>query len=149
MQPIFDDQLKPFYRWIAGWFAGWPGVASGAGATSPPPPMVIAVAGPPEVGKSTLIRSLIKHWTRRNVPKPRGPLTVVSGKRARVTLLEVCKCAARAPSREMGVMIARNENERDLHRGNSLSSPHLASHHYLESEDIETGCGESMNYEQQ
>ena len=56
--------------------------------------MVIAVAGPPEVGKSTLIRSLIKHWTRRNVPQPRGPLTVVSGKRARVTLLEVCVCVA-------------------------------------------------------
>ena len=32
-----------------------------------PPPFVIAVIGPSGVGKSTLIRSLIKHWTKQNL----------------------------------------------------------------------------------
>ena len=53
-----------------------------------PPPFVVLVHGPPGVGKSTLIRSLIKHYTRQTVGEIRGPITVVSGKTRRLTLVE-------------------------------------------------------------
>ena len=44
-----------------------------------PPPVLVAVVGPPKVGKSTLIASLIKNFTRQNLVDARGPITVVSG----------------------------------------------------------------------
>lgn len=53
-----------------------------------PPPLIVAVAGPPKVGKSTLIASLVKHYTRRNVNDVKGPITLVSGKNRRLTLVE-------------------------------------------------------------
>lgn len=31
------------------------------------PPVLVAVVGPPKVGKSTLIRSLVKHYTGHNI----------------------------------------------------------------------------------
>ena len=45
-----------------------------------PPPAVVMVAGPPRVGKSTLISSLIKNYTRQSVVDVKGPVTIVSGK---------------------------------------------------------------------
>ncbi len=45
-----------------------------------PPPVVVAIVGPPKVGKTTLIRSLIKNFTRQKISDIRGPVTVVSGK---------------------------------------------------------------------
>eukprot|EP00727_Mastigamoeba_balamuthi_P009784 m51a1_g5428 putative ribosome biogenesis protein (1166) ;mRNA; r:149689-153735 len=53
-----------------------------------PPPIVVAVTGPPHVGKTTLIQSLLKHYTKRNVGDPKGPITVISGKRRRITFVE-------------------------------------------------------------
>ena len=53
-----------------------------------PPPILVVVVGPPKVGKSTLVRGLLKNWTRQNVGEIRGPITVVSGKKRRVTLVE-------------------------------------------------------------
>ena len=44
-----------------------------------PPPAVVMVAGPPCVGKSTLISSLIKNYTRQSVVDVKGPVTIVSG----------------------------------------------------------------------
>ncbi|KAL5060638.1 hypothetical protein RYX36_032242 [Vicia faba] len=38
------------------------------------PPFVIVVQGPPGVGKSLLIKSLIKHYTKHNLPEVRGKL---------------------------------------------------------------------------
>jgi ribosome biogenesis protein BMS1 len=40
------------------------------------------------VGKSTLIRSLVKNWTKQNLKETHGPVTVVTGKGRRVTLIE-------------------------------------------------------------
>jgi ribosome biogenesis protein BMS1 len=54
-----------------------------------PPPIVVCVMGPSGVGKTTLIRSLVKKYTRHNVPAPTGPVTVVTGKNRRVTFMEV------------------------------------------------------------
>jgi ribosome biogenesis protein BMS1 len=53
------------------------------------PPVLVAVAGPAGVGKSTLIRSLVKHYTKQSIAKVIGPVTVVSGKKRRITFLEV------------------------------------------------------------
>lgn len=53
-----------------------------------PPPAVVAVVGPPKVGKTTLIRSLIRNYTRQNISQINGPITVVSGKNRRLTFIE-------------------------------------------------------------
>jgi ribosome biogenesis protein BMS1 len=52
------------------------------------PPMVIAVAGPPKSGKTSLIKSLVKRYTRHNLAEVKGPITVVSGKKQRITFIE-------------------------------------------------------------
>lgn len=41
-----------------------------------------------QVGKTTLIKSLIKRYTKHNLSTPCGPLTVVTSKRRRLTLIE-------------------------------------------------------------
>ncbi|VAI05967.1 unnamed protein product [Triticum turgidum subsp. durum] len=53
-----------------------------------PPPFVVVVQGPPQVGKSLLIKCLVKHYTKQNLSDVRGPITVVSGKSRRVQFLE-------------------------------------------------------------
>uniref|UniRef100_A0A674DIY4 BMS1 ribosome biogenesis factor n=1 Tax=Salmo trutta TaxID=8032 RepID=A0A674DIY4_SALTR len=53
-----------------------------------PPPIVVVVVGPPKVGKSTLIRCLIKNFTRQKLGDICGPVTIVSGKKRRLTFIE-------------------------------------------------------------
>ncbi|KAJ8284594.1 hypothetical protein COCON_G00034440 [Conger conger] len=53
-----------------------------------PPPVVVVVVGPPRVGKSTLIRCLIKNFTRQKLSDICGPITIVSGKKRRLTFVE-------------------------------------------------------------
>ncbi|KAJ3190155.1 Glycoside hydrolase 2 (Mannanase, beta-galactosidase) [Gaertneriomyces sp. JEL0708] len=53
-----------------------------------PPPVVVAVVGPPGTGKTTLIKSLVKRYTKHNLHEIRGPITVVSGKHRRLTFVE-------------------------------------------------------------
>ncbi|XP_053684524.1 ribosome biogenesis protein BMS1 homolog [Sabethes cyaneus] len=53
-----------------------------------PPPVLIAVVGPPKVGKSTLINNLIKIFTKTNVTSVNGPITVITSKKRRITLVE-------------------------------------------------------------
>ncbi|KAM4034174.1 ribosome biogenesis protein BMS1 homolog isoform 1-T3 [Anomaloglossus baeobatrachus] len=53
-----------------------------------PPPVVVVVVGPPKVGKSTLIRCLIKNFTKQKLTEIRGPVTIVSGKKRRLTIIE-------------------------------------------------------------
>ncbi|KAI9737828.1 MAG: Glycoside hydrolase 2 (Mannanase, beta-galactosidase) [Cirrosporium novae-zelandiae] len=52
------------------------------------PPLVVTVVGPPGVGKTTLIKSLIKRYTKQTLSTPTGPLTVVTSKRRRLTFIE-------------------------------------------------------------
>ena len=44
-----------------------------------PPPVCVAVVGPPKVGKTTLIHDLVKNYTRQSLSEVKGPITVVSG----------------------------------------------------------------------
>lgn len=53
-----------------------------------PPPVVVAVVGPPGVGKTTLMKSLIRRYTKQTLTEIKGPVTVVSGKKRRLTFLE-------------------------------------------------------------
>ena len=53
-----------------------------------PPPVVVAVVGPPQVGKTTLIRSLIKRYTKQTLTEIRGTVTIVTGKNRRLTFIE-------------------------------------------------------------
>ncbi|WRT64214.1 uncharacterized protein IL334_001143 [Kwoniella shivajii] len=54
----------------------------------PPPPIIVGLVGPPGVGKSTLLRSLVRRFTKHNLSQPQGPITVVSGKTRRITFIE-------------------------------------------------------------
>ncbi|KAJ6116101.1 Ribosome biogenesis protein bms1 [Penicillium sp. IBT 18751x] len=62
------------------------------------PPTVIAVVGPPGVGKTTLIKSLIRRYTKQTLSSPQGPLTIVTSKKQRLTFLE-------CPSDSLAAMI--------------------------------------------
>jgi ribosome biogenesis protein BMS1 len=44
-----------------------------------PPPVIVAVVGPPKVGKTTLIQCLIKNFTKQPMTSLKGPITLVSG----------------------------------------------------------------------
>lgn len=52
------------------------------------PPSVVVVMGPQGVGKSTLIKSLVKLYTNHTLTTVTGPITVVTGKNKRITLFE-------------------------------------------------------------
>ncbi|KAJ8669738.1 hypothetical protein QAD02_000997 [Eretmocerus hayati] len=53
-----------------------------------PPPILVAVVGPPKVGKSLVIQCLIKSYTKHPLTNIMGPVTLVSGKRRRITFIE-------------------------------------------------------------
>ena len=49
---------------------------------------LISLFGPAGVGKTTIIKSLVKHWTKQNIAEAMGPVTVVTGKKRRLSLIE-------------------------------------------------------------
>lgn len=53
-----------------------------------PPPVTIAVVGPPGTGKTTLIKSLVKRYTKQSLNEVKGPISVVAGKKRRLTFIE-------------------------------------------------------------
>lgn len=57
-----------------------------------PPPMCVALVGPPKVGKTLLLQCLLKNYTRQNISNLRGPITVVSGKFGQLSLVRIDVC---------------------------------------------------------
>ena len=53
-----------------------------------PPPITVAVVGAPKVGKSTLIKCLLKNFTNLKLTAVKGPVTVVANKKSRLTFIE-------------------------------------------------------------
>lgn len=53
-------------------------------------PYVVVVAGPPKSGKTTLIKALVKRYSKHSPTEIHGPITVVSGKGQRLTFIECC-----------------------------------------------------------
>ncbi|KAG8720700.1 Glycoside hydrolase 2 (Mannanase, beta-galactosidase) [Ceratobasidium sp. 394] len=53
-----------------------------------PPPVIVAIVGPPGVGKTTLVKSLVKRYTKYTLSEVKGPITVVAGKKRRLTFIE-------------------------------------------------------------
>ncbi|UZJ56807.1 hypothetical protein CBS101457_006127 [Exobasidium rhododendri] len=52
------------------------------------PPIIVAIVGPEGVGKTTLMRSLIRKLSKHTLSDIRGPVTVISGKKRRLTFIE-------------------------------------------------------------
>jgi ribosome biogenesis protein BMS1 len=52
------------------------------------PPAFIAVVGPKNSGKSSVIKSLVKKFTKHNIENPKGPITLTAGRDKRITLFE-------------------------------------------------------------
>lgn len=53
-----------------------------------PPPRLVAIVGPPGVGKTTLLKSLIRRYAKETISNPQGPVTVVTSKKQRLTFIE-------------------------------------------------------------
>ncbi|KAI1775310.1 DUF663-domain-containing protein [Hypoxylon cercidicola] len=52
------------------------------------PPRLVTIVGPPGVGKTTLLKSLIRRYAKETISDPQGPVTVVTSKKQRLTFLE-------------------------------------------------------------
>ncbi|KAI0387555.1 DUF663-domain-containing protein [Hypomontagnella monticulosa] len=53
-----------------------------------PPPRLVTIVGPPGVGKTTLLKSLIRRYAKETISEPQGPITVVTSKKQRLTFIE-------------------------------------------------------------
>ncbi|KAL0933077.1 ribosome biogenesis protein [Colletotrichum truncatum] len=53
-----------------------------------PPPRLVTIVGPPGVGKTTLLKSLIRRYAKETLSEPQGPITVVTSKKQRLTFVE-------------------------------------------------------------
>ncbi|KAL6741410.1 hypothetical protein Aduo_014668 [Ancylostoma duodenale] len=54
-----------------------------------PPPVIVAIVGPSKVGKTTLLRGLVKYYLKSGFEELKGPVTIVTGKKRRVQFIEV------------------------------------------------------------
>jgi ribosome biogenesis protein BMS1 len=53
-----------------------------------PPPRLVTIVGPPGVGKTTLLKSLVRRYAKETISEPLGPITVVTSKKQRLTFME-------------------------------------------------------------
>ena len=71
-----------------------------------PPPLVVLVQGPPGVGKTTLIRNLVKHYVNQNLGEVKGPITLVAGKTRRLTFVECPQVCAKELLPASGILLS-------------------------------------------
>lgn len=48
----------------------------------------MAIVGPPGVGKTTLLKSMVRRYAKETLSDPQGPITVVTSKKQRLTFIE-------------------------------------------------------------
>ncbi len=53
-----------------------------------PPPVIIAIVAPSGSGTTTLLKSLVRRYAKQTLNEAKGPVTVVSGKKRRLTFIE-------------------------------------------------------------
>ncbi|KAK8868133.1 Ribosome biogenesis protein bms1 [Apiospora arundinis] len=53
-----------------------------------PAPRLVSIVGPPGVGKTTLLKSLVRRYAKETLQEPQGPITVVTSKKQRLTFQE-------------------------------------------------------------
>lgn len=53
-----------------------------------PPPVIVVIAGGPKVGKTTLLKCLARNFSGQKLTSINGPVTLISGKKKRITLIE-------------------------------------------------------------
>ncbi|KAI1379351.1 DUF663-domain-containing protein [Hypoxylon crocopeplum] len=53
-----------------------------------PAPRLVTIVGPPGVGKTTLLKSLIRRYAKETITDPQGPITIVTSKKQRLTFVE-------------------------------------------------------------
>ncbi|KKF93537.1 Ribosome biogenesis protein bms1 [Ceratocystis platani] len=53
-----------------------------------PAPRLVAIVGPPGVGKTVLLKSLIRRYAKETISDPQGPITIVTSKKQRLTFVE-------------------------------------------------------------
>ncbi|GIY76831.1 hypothetical protein CDAR_178251 [Caerostris darwini] len=53
-----------------------------------PPPAIVVITGPPKVGKTTLLKCLAKNFSGQKLTSIKGPVTLISGKKKRITFIE-------------------------------------------------------------
>lgn len=53
-----------------------------------PLPVIVAIVGSLGVGKTILLKSLVRRYTKQTVTDAKRPVTVVSGKKRRITFIE-------------------------------------------------------------
>lgn len=68
--------------------AACPAVPQLSDEVEEPPPFIVLVHGPRGAGKTTLIKGLVKHYTKQNIGEVKGPITLVAGKTRRLTFIE-------------------------------------------------------------
>ncbi|GAA6005712.1 hypothetical protein JCM10207_005304 [Rhodosporidiobolus poonsookiae] len=85
---VEKDQTRLHVPAVDRTFGGTAGVGS-RDVEGDVPPVIVAVMGPSGVGKTTLIRSLVRRYTKNTMVDIKGPVTVVSGKTRRMTFIEV------------------------------------------------------------
>jgi len=83
-----------------------------------PPPKLVAIIGGPKVGKTTLMKAIIKNYVPKKISDIKGPVTFSTSKKSRMTLFE---CNTELPSMmdiakvADQVLVLINANQLDMH----------------------------------
>ncbi|BHF64457.1 Glycoside hydrolase 2 (Mannanase, beta-galactosidase) [Sparganum proliferum] len=125
VRKTLDHELKKYH------------LPTNAAAVEAAPPLIAGIVGPPASGKSTLLRSLIRHFGRQLVPVVTGPITVIvqssasmeehTGKKLKRRLTEGERRIYAPMSNIGGVLFDRDATYIDLGGSHHLGGGRLTS----------------------